>query len=347
MHPVAPATPPSTPPSTPPAPAALHGPRPRVRLNAFGAGFGLSGLAGTWSAAVGQLGGPRWTAEVAWAIAAAAWLGVLVTYLVRCGGPARIVADLRDPVLAPFASLAPITASLLGAHLYTLAPAAGRVVVLVAVTATLAYGAWFTAQLLVEPRELATLHGGHLLPTVAGSFLSGQTLAAIGHHEVGAALVWAGIMFWLLLGGVLLVRFLTAPQLPGPLLPTLAIYSAPPAVAGNAWWVVAGAPAALMLHDAAVHLALAGALVLLLAPHLALLQRYRRLSFTTGFWAFTFTAASSATYAVHLLALGGGSGPRVVVAWVAVACATAFIGAIGVRSLITLVRAALPAGARR
>jgi tellurite resistance protein len=326
-------------------------PRPRIRLNAFGAGFGLSGLAGTWSAAASQLGGPRWVAETVWAVAAAAWLGVLVAYLVRSGGPSRVVADLRDPVLAPFAALVPITASLLGAHLYTLAPAAGRAVVLVAVTLTLGFGAWFTAQLFVEPRELASLHGGHLLPTVAGSFLSGQTLAAIGHHTLGAALVWAGVMFWLLLGGVLLMRFLTVPRLPDALLPTLAIYSAPPAVAGNAWWVVAGAPQALTLDAAAVHLALAGALVLLLAPHLALLGRYARLPFTTGFWAFTFTAASSATYAVHLLAVHGGDSARpgawTVVAWAAVAVATAFIGAIAVRSLVGVLRPVRRGTARR
>lgn len=316
----------------------LVGSRPRTRLNAFGAGFGLSGLAGTWTAVSTQLAGPRWAAEVLWAVAAAAWLGVLVVYVVRSGGARRVVDDLHDPVLAPFAALVPITASLLGAHLYTLAPEAGRVVVVVAVVATLAYGAWFTAQSLVEPRELATLHGGHLLPTVAGSFLSGQALAAVGHPTLGAGLVWAGVMFWLLLGGVLLVRFLTAPRLPGPLLPTLAIFSAPPAVAGNAWWVVAGVPAGLTLHDAPVHLALAGALVLLLAPHAALLGRYRRLPFTTGFWAFTFTAASSATYAVHLLGVHGGSA-AIAGAWVAVAAATVFIGAIGVRSLVGLRRA--------
>ena len=222
-------------------PVSLPDLRPRVRLNAFGGGFGLAGLSGTWTAVSTQLGGPRWAAEALWAVAAVVWLSTLVAYAVRSGGPRRVVADLRDPVLAPFAALVPVTASLLGAHLATLLPTAGAVVVWVSAAVTLAFGAWFTAQTFVEPRELATLHGGHLLPTVAGSFLSGQALSAVGHHTLGAGLVAAGIMFWLLIGAVLLVRFLTGPRLPGALLPTLAIVSAPPAVAGNAWWVVAGA----------------------------------------------------------------------------------------------------------
>ncbi|WP_425953724.1 hypothetical protein [Xylanimonas sp. McL0601] len=326
-------------------PVPLPGSRPRVALNAFGAAFGLSGLAGTWTAVGKELGGPRWVGEILWVVAAVVWVSTLAAYLARAGGVKRVVADLRDPVLAPFAALVPITASLLGAHLVSVAPAAGRAVVVVAVIVTLAFGAWFTGQTFVEPRDTATLHGGYLLPTVAGSFLSGQALAVAGHHTLGVGLVAAGVMFWLLLGAVLLVRFLTGPRLPGQLLPTLAIVSAPPAVAGNAWWVVAGAPTDLTLASAAVHLALAGAMVLLLAPHAALLGRYARLRFTTGFWAFTFTAASSATYTVHLLGLVDGGGARAG-AWATVAAATVLIGGIGVRSLVGLA-SGLRAPARR
>ncbi len=47
---------------------------------------------------------------------------------------------------------------------------------------TTAFGAWFLTTLLVTPRDQVTLHGGYLLPTVAGSLLAAQGLATIGHR---------------------------------------------------------------------------------------------------------------------------------------------------------------------
>lgn len=234
--------------------------------------------------------------------------------------------DLPHPVLGPFAALAPATGSLLAAHLSASLPAVGAALVWVMLAATAAFGSWFVASMLTAPREPATLHGGYLLPTVAASLIAAQSLATIGHRGAATALFAAGVLFWLLIGAVLLVRLVTGPELPGPLQPTLAIFSAPPAVAGNAWWAIAGP------HLSTAHEVLLGLLAALLLPHLFLLRRYAHIPFALGFWAFTFTTAASATYGVRLLALTP-SPVHIVVTWLVVALATGVIGTIAARSL--------------
>jgi tellurite resistance protein len=134
-------------------------------------------------------------------------------------------------------------------------------------------------------------------------------------------------------GAMLLYRLTAGPPVPGPLLPTLAILAAPPAVAGNAWWTITdGAPST-------VHTLLVGVLVALLLPQLFLVRRYLATAFAIGFWATTFTAAASATYAVRVLSETH-SVWHTTVSWVAVALATALVGSIAVRSVGLLRRRA-------
>ncbi|HEY8721201.1 hypothetical protein [Pengzhenrongella sp.] len=118
----------------------------------------------------------------------------------------------------------------------------------------------------------------------------------------------------------------------GYLLPTFAIFSAPPAVAGNAWFAHNSGQVDLM------EILLLGTFVVLIGVQVMMLGAYVRLRFHLGFWAFTFTAASSGTYAVHWLALWHGAGHEAL-AWLTVAIVTAVIGGIAVRSVGALLRA--------
>ncbi|WP_225845784.1 C4-dicarboxylate transporter [Streptomyces sp. HPF1205] len=306
--------------------APLAGRRPP--LNAFGISFGLSGLAGTWTAAVG-LGAPVLIANLLWLTAATAWVVTMVCYAAPGLRPRDLAEDLRHPVLGPFAALVPIVGSLLSARLAAWFPAAGEGLVWFMVALSAGFGAWFVARMLTVPRDAATLHGGHLLPTVAASLISAQALATVGHRGAARVLFASGILFWLLIGALLLTRFVTGPEIPRPLLPTLAIFSAPPAVAGNAWWTITqGRPGT-------AHEMLLGTLAALLLPHLFLAGRYLRLPFALGFWALTFTTAASATYGIRLLSRTGAPW-RTPLSWAVVAVATVIIGAVAVRSLALL-----------
>jgi tellurite resistance protein len=302
-------------------------PRPRLPLNTFGIAFGTAGIAGSWTAAGDLLGAPMAISQVLWAAAAIAWVVTIVRYLRRPGGIRAVIADLRNPVLGPFAALVPIVGSLLAAHLSTWVPVAGAVGVWAMLALTTAFGAWFVTDLLTRPRDPGALHGGYLLPTVASTLLAAQSLATIGHPALATGFFATGMLFWLLVGAVLFVRFVTGPAIPAALLPTLAIVSAPPAVAGNAWWVLTGGTPSIVLT------ALAGTMVAFLLPHAFLVHRYVRSGFAIGFWALTFTTAASATYAMRLLTSANVGALGTALAWVVVALATVIVGSIAARSI--------------
>ncbi|POH64592.1 C4-dicarboxylate transporter [Cryobacterium sp. TMN-39-2] len=313
-------------------------PRSRVRstrtgrapLSSLGIPFGLAGLAGTWTMAAHTSLTPNIIAEGLWMLAAAAWIVVVTNYLRRSGyHGGSIGEDLRDPVQGPFASLAPTSALLVCTHYAQYFPIAGRIATGVFMVIGLLFGTWFLAQFALRERSIDSIHGGYLLPTVAAAFIIGQGAGTFGWTLLGEAAIAVGILFWLMLGTIILARIAFRPAPPDALLPTFAIWSAPPAVAGNAWFAVNGGRIDL------VETMLLGAFVVLILVQLMMLGTYWRLPFTLGFWAFTFTAASSGTYTAHWLALWGGPG-HAVWAWLAIGVATMLIGSIAVRSVALL-----------
>ncbi|GAA2228983.1 hypothetical protein N1031_05990 [Herbiconiux moechotypicola] len=296
--------------------------RVRPPLNSFGISFGLSGLAGTWSEAARSLASPQVVAEALWVLAIAAWLVTVVLILNRAPSWRALADDVRHPVLGPFTALVPLPPMIWGAHLAATDPVVGTILVWLGATASAVFGAWFVAQLLAVPRGLAAVHGGYFLPAVAASLLSAQSLAVIRQDGLALPLFGVGVLFWALVGGAVLARLMAGPELPGGLLPTLGIFSAPPAVAGNAWWVMTGG------DTGAVGMLLAGSMVAVLAPHLFLLRRYLRLEFVVGFWALTFTTAASATFGLRLLAASSTSGWAMPAGWAVLGIATAVIALI-------------------
>ncbi|OJU41386.1 MAG: hypothetical protein BGN97_13260 [Microbacterium sp. 69-10] len=301
--------------------------RARLPLNTFGIAFGTAGLAGTWTTAGELIGAPTWTGDAVWAVAAAAWAIITVTYLRRSGRLRGIAEDLRHPVLGPFGSLFPAVGSLLAAHLTSWSPVVAAIGVWSMVLLATGLGAWFVATLMTVPRNPGSLHGGYLLPTVAGSLIASQSLAVIGQRQVAIGYLAVGVLFWLLVGAVLIGRFMVGPATPAGLLPTLAIFSAPPAVAGNALWAITGG------RGSEGELILGALMIALLLPHVFLVRQYAQAGFALGFWAMTFTVAASATYGIRLLSLLPRTGVTVAASWLTLAAATVFIGTIAVRSL--------------
>ena len=302
-------------------------PQKQFPLNLFGIPFGLSGLAGTWTAASTAVGMNAAVADALWMIAALSWLISVGRYLAAARTPRRILDDLAHPVLGPFAALAPASGMLLGASLSPFAPTAGHAVVITMFVFTILIGTLFVTRLLLHQRDIDRLHAGYLLPTVAAALIGGQSLATVGLHGAAVASFAVGILMWLLLGATILARLAFRPALPDALLPTLAIFSAPPAVAGNAWFV---------LNDGRTdpfQQALFGTVVLLILAQLTLIPTYARLPFTLGFWALTFTTAASGTYGIHWLAE---SHVPSTLAWelLILATVTLIIGWVATRSIV-------------
>ncbi|PZF59559.1 transporter [Curtobacterium sp. MCSS17_008] len=304
-------------------------PRPtsRVPLNTLAVPFGLAGFAEAWTVAAPVLRLPQAVPQALWAVAALAWLWLVGAHVVRgVRVRERLVDQLRHPAQGPLAALVPASAMLLGVDLARYAPLAGEVVVLAAVAVAAGFAGWLLSTWFEGRLALESVHGGYLLPTVAAALV-----AAVSTHEVGAGwLSWAcfgvGVFFWGVMTGLLLIRLAFRPALPGPLVPTMTILVAPPAVATVALFA---------LTDDAVTLpvqAVAGLGGLMVFVQVALLPRYVRLRFSLGFWSFVFPAAAAATATVEWVRVLDLPGARITVAAVT-ALLSVLVAVVGARSI--------------
>jgi tellurite resistance protein len=300
----------------------------RIPLNTLAVAFGLAGLANAWSAAVRLLGVPAIVAEAFWLIAAIAWVWLIVAHLVRGLRSAdSLAAQLRHPAQGPIAALVPVVGMLLGAHLHSSAPVAGTVLVVVSIAVAALFAGWVLGFWVGGHLKPESIHPGYLLPTVAAGLVAAAAAAAVDLPALAIGAFAVGIFFWLAIFPLLLARLAFLPALPDPLMPTLAILVAPPAVAGSAWFAMMGQ------RDDAVSTSLLALTVVMLLLQLALVPRYLRLKFSLGFWSFTFPFAATAVYSIEWLSVAGFAGWQPVAVLVLVVI-TALIGGIGVRSLV-------------
>ncbi|MFC6023832.1 hypothetical protein ACFP2T_47735 [Plantactinospora solaniradicis] len=317
----------------------------RVPPNFFSIPFGLAGLAGTWVVAAGDGNAPTWVGDALLVLAAVVWLATTAGYAAYTWSVRRaLVADLLDPVLAPFASLAVITPMLLAAQ--GLTPrhlGAARIVIDVFLVLTVLFGGWITGQWIYGPLDLDRMHPGYFLPTVAGGFVASASAAVVGQRLLSVLMLGLGLVCWLVIGSLTLYRLFFRPPLPAALIPTLAIEVAPAALAGVALFALNGARI-----DFFVSLVSGYGLLMVLAQ-IRLLPAYLGLSFLPTFWAFTFPFAAVATTTLHWIAGTRPSGHRVY-AYLVLVAITVLIGGIAARTVIAAARGQLlptaPAPAR-
>lgn len=303
--------------------------RPRIPPNRFGVPLGLAGLATAWHAAGAKLGTSAWVPGAIDILAAVVLLILGALYAAQ--GPRRMVADLRDPVQAPFVAVPAITAMMLGAALASVAFGAGRVLVVIFLAVTIGIAGWLAGQWIAGDLDQAAVHPGYYLPSVAGGLVGVITLSQVHLRGLAEASFGIGVLSWVLLGSVVLNRLITAKTLPAALQPVTAIEVAPAALAGVAWF-------ALVPHGITlIPYAIGGYLVLMALVQVRLFPRYRKLRFSPGFWAFTFSYAIAITLALEWITRANPPGATGY-AIAATTAITVFIGAIAVRSVIALAR---------
>ena len=300
---------------------------PRVPPNLFAIVLGIAGLSQAWHAAGPVLGTPQAVPDALSILDAALWLVLAGAYLAQ--GPRIILADLRDPVLSPFVPASALTAMLLAAALANGAFAAGRVLVVVFLAVTIAIGGWLTGQWMTGGIGPDSVHPGYFLPTAAGGLIGANAAAQVHLHALAVASFGIGVICWVMLGSVIMNRLFTRSALPNALVPTMAIELGIPAVAGLAYFAVAGRTVSFVAR------ALGGYAALMALVQVRLIPVYRRLSFTRGAWSFAFAAAAadalvwlaikkppaSAGYAIAVIAL-----------------LTAFVSWIAFRTVVLAVR---------
>jgi tellurite resistance protein len=310
----------------------------RIPPNFFGMALGLSGLAAMWLYASDQFGAPAAVGDGLALIAAGVWVLVTAAYVRQ--GPRQIVADTRDPVVGPFLAAAPISGFLLGEALAAHAAMAGRVIVIVFLVAGLLLGGWLTGQWMTGGLVEETFGPAFFLPGLGIGFVGSEAAATVGLHTMAEAFFGIGAVAWVLMSSVVFNRMFFRARLAPALLPTMAIELAPPAVASSAYFALHPAPSP-------VALGLAGYAAFMVVAQLRLLPLYRELSFTPGFWSFTFPCAAVATVGLRWLSVESPAG-KSIYAWLLIAAVTALIAAIAARTLLALARRELlPAAATR
>jgi tellurite resistance protein len=304
--------------------------RLRVPPNLFGVPLGLAGLATAWHAAGAKLGTPSAVPDAIYILAAVVLLVLGCLYAAQ--GPRRMLADLRDPVQAPFLAVPSIIAMMLAAALASVSFAAGRALVVIFLAVTIAVAAWLGGQWIAGDPDQASVHPGYYLPSVAGGLVGAITLSQVHLLGLAEAAFGVGILSWVLLGSVVLGRLITTKRLPAALQPVTAIELAPPALAGVAWFALVGGRGIT-----AIAYAIGGYLVLMALVQARLIPVYRKLRFAPGFWAFTFSYAIAITCALDWITRTNPPGATGY-AIAAIAAITLFIGAIAARTLIAIAR---------
>lgn len=271
--------------------------RVRVTPNLFGIPFGLSGLAECWSLASAHAAVPAWPADALWVLAAGVWLGVLAAYVTDVVAGGRVRTELADPIFGPFVALVAIVPMLLGLAVADSSRASGEAIFFVALALTVLIGAWVSGTWIVADMTLAQWHPGYFLPTVAGGLIAAEGSAALGHETLARLMFGYGMICWLVMGSIILLRLFTQAALPTPLIPTLSIEVAPPVVAGAAWFQINGS------QPDALALGLAGYAVLMVLVQVRLIPVYRRVPFGPGWWSFSFSYAAAFAVAIRWLAV--------------------------------------------
>ena len=179
-----------------------------------------------------------------------------------------------------------------------------------------------------------SVHPGYFLPSAAGGLIGANAAAQVQLHALAEASFGIGVICWVLLSSMILKRLFTRPALPAALVPTMAIELGIATVAGTAFFAVAGRTVSFMAC------ALGGYAVLMALVQVRLIPVYRRLSFTPGFWSFTFAYAAAVSDALVWLAIKkppAATGYAIAV----IALLTAFVAWIAFRTVVLAVRGQL------
>lgn len=302
----------------------------------FAAVMGVGGLALAWRRASAVWEVPRWPFLVLLALATLAFLVVGVAYAgkwVRHRAAAR--AELAHPVRMAFVPTVTIAVLVLATAYADVVPALARVLWWVGavghlLATVLVISAWF---------RRADIGAAHVTPAwfipIVGNVITPLAARSVGDLELAWFSFGVGLVFWVALLPLLLQRVLLhEPQLPPRLLPTVAIFIAPPAVIMLSWQSLTG-----KVDDAFGRVTYAAAVfftLLLLAQARTLL----RLPFAPPFLAYTFPLAAGATAAVAMAGATGSVAANVV-AVAALTLATAVVAVVLTLTLISAARGEL------
>lgn len=280
---------------TRPAPGPAETSRlPHFPVSLFASVMGIGGLSLAWRRASIVFGVPAWAGQLLFWAALAVFLVVATAYAgkwLRHTDAAR--AELRHPVRMAFVPT--VTIALLVLATAGQDPVRGPAVVAWWVAAVghlvltvITLSSWFNRRDILP----GSITPAWFIPVV-GNVVTPLAAPHIGNMDLAWFAFGIGMTFWVALLPLLIQRVLTHDQpLPLKLVPTLAIFVAPPAVAMLSWQSLTGRiddPLSRVLFAATV-----GFAVLVAAQYRLLLS----VPFAMPYWAYTFPAAAATVAAI-------------------------------------------------
>lgn len=290
--------------------------------------MGIGGLSLAWRRAARVYDIPEQIAQTLFWIALGLFVFLIAIYAAKwIRHPAAAWAEARHPIRMSFVPTITISTLIIAtagqdllhdtAQVLWWIGAVGHLLLTV-----LVMSAWFNRSDI----GLTQMTPAWFIPIV-GNVITPLAAAAIGSVEFAWIAFGVGIVFWLALLPLLLFRLLLhADPLPPRLLPSLAIFIAPPAVSLLSWGALTGetdGPVSRMLYGATL------TFVALVAAQIAALVR---VPFAVSYWAYTFPAAAAAAAALALAAARPQAGYDIV-AIVLLAGASLIITAVSVLTL--------------
>lgn len=275
----------------------MPGPRlEHLPVTLFSSVMGVAGLSLAWRQAARVWDVPAWPADALFWVAAATFAVVATLYLLKwLRHPQAARAELRHPVRMAFAPTITIAILLLATAGAPVVGDAARIAWWVGAVGHLAatvvvLSAWFAR---------ADILHAHVTPAwfipIVGNVVTPLAAERLGSIDLAWFAYGVGVVFWLAFLPIVLQRVLLAERpLPERLLPTLAIFIAPPAVAMLSWEALTGAtdgPVVRVLYAAAMMF-----VILLLAQA----ARLRTVPFALPYWAYTFPLAAASAAAIAM-----------------------------------------------
>jgi tellurite resistance protein len=319
---------------TDPSPAPSPAPQrslAHLPVGAFTSVMGIGGLAIGLHGASERWGLSPW---IGWGVAflgLATFVVVAVAYLTKANMfRVALATEWKHPIQAAFVPTISISLLVLSIAFYSWSPllsailwwpgAAGQAVLTLMTVRT-----WISHDAI----EAAHPHPGWFIPAVGN-----LVVPLVGVHHAPATVAWyffgVGFLYWIALLPVVLVRLFTAGSLPPRLMPTLAIFVAPPSLAALSWVALGGSwldPFSRIMMGVLVFQ------LLLLAAQYPVL---RKTPFAITAWGFAFPLAA-ATSAVFGSTNRGG----VDYTWLAaalLAITTVVVAVVGVRTTIAVAK---------
>lgn len=322
-------------PSTGLSPQSDHG-LAHLPVSVFASVMGTGGSALAWHRAAEVWDLPMWPSHLFVAVATVLFATVVTAYLTKVvRWPHTVLAELRHPMRISFVPTITIALLVLGTALQDLARPvavglwwAGAVGQLVATV--WAMSAWTVR----EDIGVEHITPAWFIPVV-GNIVTPLGAPRIGSVELAWFTFGVGILFWIALLPLVLYRVVlhSTPFAPR-LLPTYAIFVAPPAMGLLSWQSLTGdleAPLARVLYATTI------IFVLLVAAQWPAL---RRVPFGLPYWSYTFPFASAASAGLAVADGLPGIGYEVAAVLLLLASTLLTVGVL-VGTLVLLVRGRL------